>query len=327
MSIARCVGGIVLGCALLIAPLAHGADEAVNEEAKKHFKAGVNLLQDPDGARYEDAYREFEAAYAASLSPKILGNIGYCALKLERDGEAISAYTRYLQEVLDIDPAEAAQVARDVATLRAGLVRVTIAVDFPDATVIDKRIPVRGEPVTNVYGPVSDKTEIGLRPGHHIIQVKAHEESTEPWEFDAKPGATLSRAFSFKPAATARRSSSHVVPWVVTGIGGATLLAGGILGAITLGKVNSIGSHCPNNTCPASYALAPAQDDARRFIRITDAFLIAGGIVAATGLGLVLWSGGPETPRPPGAAAHTTGAQSLLTCSPWGCVAEMSGAF
>jgi hypothetical protein len=329
MSIARCIGCATLGCVLLITPLARGADDAISEDARKHFKAGVSLLQDPDGARYEDAYREFEAAYSASLSPKILGNLGYCALKLERDGEAISAYTRYLQEVQDIDPAESAQIARDVATLRAGLVRVTVSVDSTDATVVDKRLPARGESITNLYGPVNQKIEIGLRPGHHIIEVKARGETTEPWEFDAKPGATLSQVFTFKPAAApARRSSSNAAAWVVTSIGGATLLAGGIVGAVTLGKVNTISKNCPNTLCPTTYALVPAQEDARRFIRITDALLIGGGIVAATGLGLVIWGGGSETPRPPAAAATTpAGPKSMLTCSPLGCVAEMSGTF
>src|SRR4029077_20763786 len=110
--------------------------------------AGVSLLQDPDGARYEDAYREFEAAYSASNSSKVLGNIGYCALKLERDGEAIESYTRYLRDVPDIDPAEAAQIGRDLATLRAGLVRVVMTIDVPNAAIVDKRLPVRGDSIT-----------------------------------------------------------------------------------------------------------------------------------------------------------------------------------
>jgi hypothetical protein len=316
----------VLAGALLHSGHASAADEPISEEAQKHFKAGVALLQDPDGARYEDAYREFEAAYASSLSPKILGNVGYCALKLERDGEAISAYTRYLQEVQDIDAAEAAQIQRDVATLRAGLVRVVLAVDVPGASVLDKRIPVRGDTVTNLYGPVNGKIDLGLRPGHHIIEVKANGESLEPWEFDAKPGATLSRTVSRKPT-EARRSSPGVVPWVVLGVGGATLAAGGVIGAITLGKVNTISNHCPNNTCPSSYALGPAQDDVRRFIRITDTLLIGGAVVTATGLGLVLFTGGSEAQPAPSGGAHATTARSDLACSPWGCVATMSGDF
>ena len=67
-------------------------DVPISDEARAHFTTGVNLLQDPDGARYEEAYREFKEAYAESPSWKILGNLGICAMKLERDSEAISAF-------------------------------------------------------------------------------------------------------------------------------------------------------------------------------------------------------------------------------------------
>jgi hypothetical protein len=326
MSIARCIGGTVLASALLLTRIAFAGDESISEEAQKHFKAGVNLLQDPDGARYEDAYREFETAYAASLSPKILGNIGYCALKLERDAEAISAYTRYLREVQDIDPIEAAQIARDVATLRAGLVRVVLSIDATGATAIDQRLPVRGESITNVYGPANGRIEVGLRPGHHVIVLKAGGEIIDSWEFEAKPGAALSRTFAHKQTVEApRRSSSQLVPWIVTSVGGAALAAGGVLGVLTLGKVNAISNHCPNNQCPSTYSLGPAQEDARRFIRLTDSCLIGGGVVAAAGIGLLLWSGGSEAPRQ--LAARANSARPSLNCSPWGCVATMSGQF
>jgi len=294
------------------------------------------MLQDPDGARYEDAYREFESAYAASNSPKILGNIGYCALKLERDGEAIAAYTRYLKEVPEIDPVEATQIGRDVDTLRAGLVRVVVAVDTPNATVIDKRLPIRGESITNLYGPVNGKIELGLRPGHHIIEVKSATETLDIWDFDAKPAATLSRTVSHKPSEEPqRRAPTRVLPWIIAGVGGATLAAGGIFGALTLGKVNTIESHCPNSQCPSSYALGPAQDDAHRFIRITDALLIGGAALTAAGLGLLVFSGGPEAPRRPTVGASPPAARNELrsslrgsfACSPGAYFATMSGAF
>ena len=78
-----------LPIALLIATsaTAASADVPISDAARQHFQAGVNLLQDPDGARYAEAYREFQTAYADSPSWKILSNIGITALKLERDGE------------------------------------------------------------------------------------------------------------------------------------------------------------------------------------------------------------------------------------------------
>ncbi|MDP9035738.1 MAG: hypothetical protein M3O50_13115 [Myxococcota bacterium] len=322
MSIARCIARVVVGCVLLAAPSARAADESVNEEARRHFNAGVTLLQDPDGARYEDAFREFEAAYAASLSPKILGNIGYCALKLERDGDALRAYTRYLQEVPDVDPAEAAQINRDLATLRAGLVRVTVSADTPGWTVVDKRLPVRGESITNLYGPLNGKLEIGLRPGHHSIEIRAHGELMGPWDFDAAPGSTWQRTFYHEVATQGmHKRSSTTLPWVITGVGAASLVAGGVVGALTLTKVNAIASNCPNNTCPATYALKPAQDDARHLVPIADALLIGGAVVAATGLGLVLWSGGTVATTAPQSA------RASAFCLSSGCMAAMSGSF
>jgi len=64
--------------ALLLALAVGGAstsafadDVQVTPEAREKFKAGVALLQDPDGARYEEAYFAFKAAYAISPSPNI----------------------------------------------------------------------------------------------------------------------------------------------------------------------------------------------------------------------------------------------------------------
>ena len=120
------------GFALLVASYAHADEPAatppsgtaaappkgnptgINEEARRHFAAGVQLLQDPEGEKVEEAYREFRTAYDVSGSAKILGNMGFCAMRLERDGEAIEAYSRYLREVPDIDADERAQIVRDL---------------------------------------------------------------------------------------------------------------------------------------------------------------------------------------------------------------------
>lgn len=196
-------------------------------------------------------------------------------------------------------------------------------------------MPVRGDSITNLYSAVDGRVDIGVRPGHHIVEVKAGAETLDVWEFDAQPGATLSRAVSRKPAEAPHRSSSQVVPWVVTGIGAATMAAGGVFGIVTLGKVNTIGSHCPNSECPPTYALAAAQEDARHFIRITDTLLVGGAVIAATGVGLLIFSGSSEAPRQPPGGPHaaTSGSerrplsQARVTCFPGTCFATVSGAF
>src|SRR5262245_18752054 len=92
------LGWAALGVIATLAQAARADEVQISDKARDHFRAGVNFLQDPDGARYEEAYREFKTAYADSPSWKILGNLGLAAMKLERDGEAIEAYQKYLSE-------------------------------------------------------------------------------------------------------------------------------------------------------------------------------------------------------------------------------------
>ncbi len=165
-------------------PAADPDASAAKEEARTHFKAGVILLQDPERPRYEEASAEFKRAYDLVHSPTILGNIGLCAMKLERDAEAIEAYTRYLAEVNDLTPAERAQTERDLVTLKAGLARITVE-SRPDGAVIrDTRFPARGETVTNSYGPLLGKVELGLRRGHHIFKARYPDGAESTWEVD-----------------------------------------------------------------------------------------------------------------------------------------------
>ncbi len=162
--------------------------DAKQQEAKLHFTAGVNLLRDPERPRYDEAYVEFKRAYELVKSPNILGNIGLCALKLERDGEALDAYTRYLAEAQNLDADERAQTERDVTTLKAQLAKITVESKPDGALIHDARITGRGESVTNIYGPISGPTELGLRRGHHIIKARFPDGREVSWELDIKGG-------------------------------------------------------------------------------------------------------------------------------------------
>jgi hypothetical protein len=193
--------GSLLTSSLGVGSLAHAdSTVTVTPEARAHFVAGVNLLKDPDGPRYEEAYSEFKAAYAASPSYKILGNLGLCAMKLERDDEAIEAYKKYLAEGTDLSPAEIAQVKTDLATLATGVVYLTVTTDPPGAKIVDVRLPVRGERITNVYGPITGATRLGVRQGSHQVTARLDGYPDVTWEIEATAGGVASHAFTFKKA-------------------------------------------------------------------------------------------------------------------------------
>jgi hypothetical protein len=173
------------------APAARAADVAITDEARTHFAAGVALLQDPKAPRYEEAYLEFRSAYAASPSYKILGNLALCAMKIERDKEAIDAYEKYLAWAGDeLAPPEREQIQRDLLTLKAGVVQVSVSSTPPGAAITDVRTPVQGPDVRNSYGDAEAPLVLWLRRGHHVITAKLAGYLDAEWEFEAS-GATL----------------------------------------------------------------------------------------------------------------------------------------
>ncbi len=315
-------------------PAAKTTPTGTSEEAKSHFAAGVQLLQDPEGEKVEEAYREFRTAYDLSGSPKILGNMGFCAMRLERDGEAIEAYTRYLREVPDIDADERAQIVRDLQTLTIGIARLTIEVDKPGVRIVDVRIPVRGERVTNTYGPITNgKLEIGVRPGHHVVTAKLTDHEDVMWEIDAFAATRDRNAFAMKPRVVATSGdggrSTSVGPFVLMGLGGAMVIGGAITGMLALGKTNDIADKCPGDVCPVNYDLDGARSSAKTFVRITDVLLIGGGIVAAGGLTWFFLDRGKSEKEPPKSASTKRLSIPLPSagCGPDGCRASMKVVF
>jgi hypothetical protein len=248
---------VALGCGaflaqVLAAPSVRAADLPISDDARSHFNAGVNMLKDPDGPRYEDAYREFKAAYAASPSYKILGNLGLCAMKLERDEDAIVAYEKYLAEGKDLKPAEVQQVSTDLATLKAGIVHVTLESDPPGAKLVDVRLPVRGETITNDYGPVAQATRLGIHQGSHKMTAKLEGYLDSTWEFEAtagqdmpvhkfvfvKPTVSVAPPVALAPAGEAPPAVTHrpVTPgvWIGLAATGALTVATVVTGVIAL---------------------------------------------------------------------------------------------
>jgi hypothetical protein len=215
IALRRCAAALVLttasGTGAAAAPAR--AEVPISAAARMHFVAGVRLLTDPAGPRYEEAYQEFRVAYADSPSPHILGNAGLCAMKLERDEEAIRAYEKYLTSVPDLDPAERRQIESDLGTLRASLVRVSLQVDVSDVRIVDVRTPIQGAPITNVYGPyAAGSIQLGIHPGHHTISVRREGYVNATWELDGVPSASLTQSFALRKVGSERERAPMIEP-------------------------------------------------------------------------------------------------------------------
>lgn len=327
----------ILGTVMVVlsaAAPALAADVVINEDARAHFTAGVNLLQDPDGARYEEAYREFKAAYAASPSWKILGNLGISAMKLERDGEAIDAYKKYLTDGgKQVDADERAQFQRDLATLEAGVVRLTLESDPPGATIEDERFPASGNAIRNTY-TLNGPAQIGVRAGRHRFTAKMAGRADQVWDVELSPKQQESHVFKLveptaAPAAapTAPGPTQSPAPitadtsqlkgsngmrigaYVALGVGVVGLGAGTVFGLGAKSKYKEANDLTKDN-CPDSGAceLEPSVFDKREQLgkdgdrnkTLSIVGFIVGGAGVATGVTLFILSNKKEQP----AAAH-----------------------
>lgn len=170
-------------------------------------------MQDPDGARYEEAYREFKAAYAESPSWKILGNLGIAAMKLERDGEAIDAFKKYLEQgKRELERSEREQFQRDLSALETSVVWVTFR-SVPDgATLTDERVAVNGTSTTNRYAPIAGELRLGLRSGQHRVTARLADHEDAIWEVDAASGSTHAHTFELVKVAPAPLEPAPVSP-------------------------------------------------------------------------------------------------------------------
>jgi hypothetical protein len=262
-------------------------------------------MQDPDGARYEEAYREFSAAYRASPSWKILGNLGIAAMKLERDGEAIDSFEKYLAGgAAALAPEERAQFQRDLDTLKAGVVRLTIDLSQPGATLVDERLPVTGSPVRNSYAPSDGRLEIGVRPGHHKIVAKLPGYDDQVWELEAVSGQAQAHSFVFTETAAAvpgggagagasgattdRPTPTGVyVGLVATGV---FAVGAGVVGAMAIGKKGDFDD--ANDGSDAAGA-GDLHDSVKTLNLVTD--VLIGAAVVSAGITTYLYLSRPKT--------------------------------
>jgi hypothetical protein len=271
------------------------ADEGATDlvEARKQFVAGVNLLDDPDGAKYEEAYHAFKKAFALSRNPKVLGNIGFCAMHLERDGEAIEAYSTYLRETPDIDERERTQIQRDLATLTSTVARVKITVKHSASSfvLVDTRVQTRGSAVENTYPIEGKEITLRLRPGRHTFKAKVDNLESVVVEALVEPASDTAHEIRFAPPRPAgsvivKESPSYAGP-VFLGVTGVLALSGGVVtGLLASDKQRDIERSCPNDVCPATYELDGERDKAKTFGTIADAAFIGGGALIA---GSALW--------------------------------------
>ena len=291
------------------------AQEAISEEAKLYFRNGVELIQG-NPPNYQDAYYQFKLAYEKSKSWKVLGNLGLCSFKLERDGEALDAYNEYLKSGgNEIDPEERKALERDVLVITGNSAAVNLVSTVPDVEVVDVRAGTSVPPQTYKFQGTS--LALRLRAGSHSLVATTPDGKQERWEVQLSPGKTVEHQFAFGagpavapvpvapvPAEPAPQpvdegtsgggSGLRTVGFVALGVGGAALIGGVVTGLMAKGKEDDALGQCDGKVCAT--AAEEDFDSASSLAGISTALYIGGGVLAAAGVGLVVFGGGKESP-------------------------------
>jgi hypothetical protein len=302
------VSSAVLALALGVAHPA-GAQE-VSEEAKQYFRNGVELIQSSP-PNYQDAYYQFKLAYDKSKSWKVLGNLGLCSFKLERDGEALDAYNEYLKSGgNEVDPDERKQLERDVLLITGNSAGVNLASAVADVEIIDARAGTSVPPQS--YRFQGTNLALRLRAGTHTLTATTPDGKQERWEVNLSPGRTIEHRFEFGGGATAAAapvaapaqgepppkadegesggSGLRTVGFVTVAVGGAALIGGVVTGIMAKGKESDATDQCKDKVCPTK---AEADfDSAKSMAGISTILYIGGGVLAAAGVGMIVFGGG-----------------------------------
>ncbi|HEY6078647.1 MAG TPA: hypothetical protein VIW29_07580 [Polyangiaceae bacterium] len=172
-----------------------GRVEASQDAAKRYFQNGVELITAAQ-PNYQDAYYQFQLAYQeSSKSWKVLGNLGLCALKLERDQEAVTYYEQYLKKGgSEIAPEERAAIEQDLLLLKGNLATVRITSAVQDLKVVDRR--AGSQAPAQSYALEGGELELKLRAGNHNLSATSGNKRLN-WDVVLEPKSVATHEFDF----------------------------------------------------------------------------------------------------------------------------------
>jgi hypothetical protein len=309
----RLVAGSLL-LSLLVPAVASAQDEAAIAAARELGQQGS---LDAKAGRCEEAVDKLSRAKKIIAVPTILVPLGECQIALGRVVVGTENLQAAAREVLAADAPDAFVKAQKRARqilpeALKKLARLRIDVAAPPGvtlTILDN-----GEPVDSVLvgvdrpaDPTTHKVEISapgfLKASAEIAlasgESKRLELKLEPDPNATKPPPPVDPPQDVGPRDEVRKppavtppppppSPSPLVPvgGAILGVGGASLLVGAIFGGLAASKKSGLDEVCVEKLCPD--AEQSNIDDLVLFGDVSTGMLIAGGVVAGVGLGLLI---------------------------------------
>jgi len=244
--------------------LGQGTDQNMDTDlARRYYKLGEDLYNRAD---YEEALKQFKKSYQHSKKSALLYNIGRCEESLGHWGKAIKMYQQYLT----IPPPNANMIQARINNLQR-LIRKKEAVERA-------RAPAT-QPVAPATQPSPASAPTPPRPAAAVEEKKPPSKRVEDQPL---PERTLADAPVTKP----RSRGLRIAGWTLVGVGGASLVAGIVLGALSSSKASDLEQAWKRGEPWENWRNIASKGETYEAAAMLT--LIVGGVVAATGATLVI---------------------------------------
>ncbi|KYF77809.1 hypothetical protein BE11_40000 [Sorangium cellulosum] len=237
---------------LLEAPaLAQDTDEL--KRARAQFQQATELEQ---AGNWAAALQQFREVGQVRMTPQVRFHIAVCEENLGRLVAALGGYELALAEADAVGADFRAEVEQAIGRLRARIPKLVI---------------VRGKGAGSAameldgvaLGGTSIGVEVPLDPGPHALTAKAPNHKLFQETVELKEGGVtrvevtleaLPQELLIQAGALSERPPSKVVPYVIGGVGAASLIGSGVLFVLRQGALKDLEDACGSGgkACPAS---------------------------------------------------------------------------
>ena len=293
---------LLLGiCCLALPRLARadGEDEAKRAEAKRLTTEGSALYTKGD---FANALKDFQAAYAALPTNKLLFNIGEAQLHLGHKAEAATAFNQFLDGTLEAaDIAPQRKLAKEkMAELVQGLARVRVDAVPNDALVnLDGQLLPEGGAFVAPGKHQLEANKPGFKSVAMEISVHGAEDRKVSMRLEADvpaATATLTPPVESAPAPAAAPvvlvapapPPDHTASWVLIGLGAASLATSAVTGVLAANDNGKLANAVNGSTPLTNAQVASLRTSVRTEAWISTATLGAGAVAAGVGAFLLM---------------------------------------
>lgn len=280
----------MLGLCLLVGALALGSPAmAQGMSMLETIRAANDAFESED---YQSAYDLYSEAYKELPEPTILYRMGQAAENLGMYRVAIEHYTTYLDEGQDIE--FIGRIAEVVPMLREMVPAILDVSSEPAGATI---VAVDAEGAEVELGTTPAQVDVGPGDVTVVLRAEGYEEAIWQQEVEAEG------SYSWAPELVAALPALVVEDvsqgeggnfatwgWTTAGLGVAALATGGVFSFLQSTTTEEVNSYDKRASGASRDELEGLKSDATGYFQTARAAYIAGGVLTAAGVGMLIYN-------------------------------------